>query len=125
MAEGESKKPVVEMNIWFIILLVVIIIAAAWILALTSKVSSLEGQTAELNSKVASQNNQLHNQSQLILDLANLANEGNLSKNSLLSKIEEAGIDLDNLSQTISDEGTSEEVISGEEDEESENIIIE
>lgn len=117
MAEGENKKPVVEMSIWFIILIVVVIIATAWIIALNGKVKKLENEYMACQTELKAKTEESSQRAQLILDLAVLANDGNLSKNSLLDKIDKAGINLDELSaalETPSGDTLSGEAVSGE-----------
>ncbi len=112
MAEGEKK--VVEMNVWFVILLVVIIIATAWIMSLYTKIGEANTRIADLEKSVTTLQSENSNRASLILDLAKMANDGNLSKNALLKKIEDAGLDINNLPTQQPEVVESGDVISGE-----------
>ena len=70
MAEGENKKPVVEMSIWFILLLVVIIIATAIILSLNGKLSALQNDYDKLTKDYNNKQSQYSMLVQTVQELA-------------------------------------------------------
>jgi len=117
MAEGESKKPVIEMSIWFIILLVVLVLSTALIVRANGRVKEVQAELDMCQTELKNKTKESSDRAQLILELAIMANDGSLSKNSLLEKIDKAGIDINALSASLeapSGDVASEEAVSGE-----------
>ncbi len=99
MAEGENKgeKKVVEMNIWFIVLLIVLIISVACTLSMNTKLKASQDQVAELEQKVSTLQKTNSDRAKLITDLTKMAVDGSISQKLVLEKLNEAGYDINNL----------------------------
>jgi len=117
MAEGEnnSEKKVVEMNIWFAILLVVIVITAAWIITLNTKLGAANAENATLKQDVARLSSESSNRATLIRDIQIMAVDGSISQKLVLEKLEAAGYNsVDEVPAKQNEVVVSGEVISGE-----------
>ena len=93
MAEGENKKvegenkKVVEMSIWFIILLVVVIVASAFMITKNREVKELNDTVADLQKTVDRLNRNEKRKTDAIVEIVDQIQKGNITNRDLLSKL--------------------------------------
>ncbi len=112
MAEGENKseKKIVEINVWFFIMLIVLIVGVTACIFLNNKVAVLNARNAELEQSVVTLQKTASDRANLIKELAIMNADGTLSRVAFENKLTEAGIDVNNLPT----QPVVEEVVSGE-----------
>jgi predicted transcriptional regulator len=113
MAEEEKKeRKVIEFNIWFIILLVVLIITTAWIVALNQKCTRLESNLATVQQDNARLSKVNSERAELIRDIVKDTTDGNISNKELIKRlnatIAEKDTIIDSLVNPVVDENSGE-----------------
>ena len=92
MAEGENKseKKVVEMSVWFALLIIVIVIATFWIFSLKSSLSSVTAERDDLQQTVTRLSKENSDRATLIRDIRIMATDGSLSQQKVMEKLKAA-----------------------------------
>lgn len=102
MAEGEKQeKRVVEMNIWFIILLLFVIIASAWIITLSTKYADLEKNYAELQTQCDTLRSTASERAQIIKEVVAQKADGEISDKQLINRLQSALDEKDRIIDSL------------------------
>lgn len=92
MAEGEVKQErrTIEMSIWFILLLVVVIIAGTMVITLKGEIKNLRAELAEKDHKIEQLNERNDTNASLILDLVKSQVDNSSDKQAFIDDLREA-----------------------------------
>lgn len=92
MAEGEVKteRRTIEMSIWFILLLVVVIIAGTMVIALKGEIRGLKEELASRDQKIEQLSKKNDTNTSLILDLVKSQVDNANDKQAFIDNLREA-----------------------------------
>jgi peptidoglycan hydrolase CwlO-like protein len=115
MAEGEKQeKRVFEMNIWFIVLLLVIIVSCTWIFTLNSKLSVASKSLADAQATITRLEKRGEEKTQTITALVKKVSEGSINNNELIADLNSMLEEKDAIIESLTNpapEGEVEEVV--------------
>lgn len=107
MAEGETKteRKQIEMSIWFVVLLIAVIIFMCVFMKMKGDLDTANAKIAEQETKISSLEKTNSDRAHLILDIKKDAVDGDLSKNTVLKRLEGTEFGVDSVITTEQSSG--------------------